>query len=201
MCIAIFQRPGKSVPDHALWEGWKTNRDGGGFAYIDPETQKVVISKGFMTFNDFVKAYRGAVETYPDSPFLIHMRVKTSGHISPTNTHPFAIKGGAMIHNGNFFTPGDKHQPNKEDLKSDTRVFAETLFNILDYDSVVAAETGVRRAIGEYQRVAFLYDDGRSHIYNEKGGYWDNDIWYSNKSCFTYGDSVFTLQHPNPETK
>lgn len=196
MCIAILAKPGRRVPEHALWEGWKGNKDGGGFAYVDPETKKVVIERGFMTYNEFLKAYSAAIEKYKDSPFLIHMRIKTSGLISPANTHPFPIKGGAMIHNGSFFTPGGKYTGPADDLKSDTRVFAETLFNILNYDDVVAAEDGIMRAVGGYNKMVFLYDDGRYHICGENMGYWDEDIWYSNRACFTYGTSVHTVSNP-----
>lgn len=198
MCIAILQKPGARVPGPALWEGWKRNSDGGGFAFVDPETKKVTIRRGFMAYNDFIKAYDEAVEAYPDSPFLIHMRVRTSGHVNGNNTHPFPVKGGAMIHNGTFFSPSGKYEGNADDRKSDTRVFAEHLFNILTYEDVVAAEAGILKAVGGYNKLAFLYDDGRYAILNEIAGWWDRDVWYSTTACFINGTKT---AHPSLEPK
>lgn len=186
MCVAIYSPSGKPVPNDMLWAGWGINGDGAGFAYVDPEAKKVVVRKGFMRYNDFQKAYAEACAAHPNTPFIVHMRIKTSGLINGNNTHPFAIKGGAMIHNGSFFTPGGKYLGPKEDLKSDTRVFAENLFNILTYEDVVAAEKDILSAVGSYNKMVFLYDDGRAHIMNEKGGVWIDDIWYSNGSCRVY---------------
>jgi predicted glutamine amidotransferase len=169
-----------------LWSGWTSNRHGAGFAYVDKKEGKVVIRKGFMLYNDFQKAYNEACEANPDTPFIVHMRIRTSGATNGNNTHPFAIKGGAMIHNGSFFTPGGKYVGPKDDEKSDTRVFAENLFNILTYEDVVAAERDILNAVGSYNKMVFLYDDGRSHIMNERDGQWIDGIWFSNGSCRVY---------------
>lgn len=186
MCVAIFSPNGKQVPNDMLYSGWTSNRDGGGFAYVDKKAGKVVIQKGFMLYNEFQKAYEKACKENPDTPFMIHMRIRTSGHTNGNNTHPFPIKGGAMIHNGNFFTPGGKYLGAKDDLKSDTRVFAENLHNILSFEDVTAAGKDILRAVGGYNKIVFLYDDARHVILNEEGGVWIDDIWYSNGSCRVY---------------
>lgn len=183
MCVAIVTKPGGKVDNASLFRGWTINSHGAGFAYVD--NGSVRIEKGFMNYNAFQTAYEKAAEKYSkDSPFLIHMRIRTSGATNRNNCHPFAIKGGAMIHNGIMFTPtGKRAGDNPADRKSDTRVFAESLFNILELESIKKAEDDIRKAVGQSNKLCFLYDDGSFHIINEKAGYWADDVWYSNGSC------------------
>lgn len=185
MCVAIFQHKGAVIPRLNLQKGFNGNRDGAGFCYVDPETQKVKIERGFMKFEALEEAYYAAVKEYGEvSPFLVHMRIRTSGHISAKNTHPFPIRGGAMIHNGTFFSPSKKYQGPTDDLKSDTRVLAEHLHDVLTYEDVLAAQERILGAVGRFNKMVFLYDDGRHLILNEKAGVWADNIWYSNSSCY-----------------
>jgi predicted glutamine amidotransferase len=183
VCIAILTEKGKSVSSASLYKGWSVNRDGAGFAYLDADG-KVQIDSGYMSYNEFEKAYRGAVEKYGNNgPMLVHMRIRSAGGFGQKNCHPFRIKGGAMIHNGTLFTPESDHDTRKPDRKSDTRIFAETFHNILDYESVKLGEKDILKAVGTYNKLVFLYDTGKYHIMNEKSGYWDDGIWYSNEGC------------------
>jgi predicted glutamine amidotransferase len=180
MCVAILQKSGE-LSGAQLYAGWRVNRDGGGFAYLDDD-KKVQISTGFMQYNDFEKAYRKVVKRYgTNGPMLVHMRIRSAGGMGPKNCHPFRIKGGAMIHNGTMFQPSE----DGKDAKSDTRIFAESLYNILDIDSVKKAERGILRSVGYHNKLCFLYDGGDYYIVNEERGYWskDNTVWFSNSSC------------------
>lgn len=182
MCIAIMTKPGAVVPPDRLWAGWLNNKDGGGFAYIDPKTKKVVVKSGFMSYNDFQKAYAEAAAEYGrEHAMLVHMRIRTSGNISRKNCHPFKIKGGALIHNGSMFNPtGDLAGP-KDDQWSDTRVFAHYFHNQLgNLDHVKRAEKDLLWAIGSHNKLCFLMDGGEYFILNEKLGNWLDDVWYSN---------------------
>lgn len=181
MCVAIVQQAGKVLTPSALKRGWDYNDDGGGFAYI--ENGKVQISKGFMRYEDFEKAYMSIANNQgKKNPMLVHMRIGTSGKNDRDNTHPFRVRGGAMIHNGIMFTPyGEAAGPNQ--CKSDTCVFAHTLHNILVKEDVKRAKSDLERAIGSGNKMAFLYDDGEYVILNDRAGFWDKGIWYSNDSC------------------
>lgn len=184
MCVAIVTKPGAILSADAIDKGFRSNKDGGGFAFVHPDEKKVKIEKGFMDVDSMKDAYFEKVKEFGEvSPFLVHMRIKTSGLISANNTHPFPVKGGAMIHNGSFFHPSKKFAGTEDDLKSDTRVFAEHLYGILTYEDVKAAQQRILAAVGGYNKIAFLYDDGRYLILNESGGHWNDDIWYSNHSC------------------
>lgn len=185
MCIALVQLPKAVIPEAQLARGWSANRDGGGFAYV--KNGKVTIEKGFMDYNSFYKAYAAAQEQYgEDSPFLVHMRIATSGSKSANNTHPFPVKGGAMIHNGILFTPTGTRAGPESDRKSDTRVVAESLYNILVLSDIKKATAGLEDAIGSGNKLCFLYDDGSTHIIGEKQGFWEKGVWHSNSSCTGY---------------
>jgi glutamine amidotransferase len=182
MCIAVLTKPGARLTENQLYRGWTGNKDGAGFCYVDDGKVKIV--KGFLEFKAFNKSYSDAVEKFgEDSPFLVHMRIRTSGHVNAANCHPFAIQGGALIHNGMMFTPTGDRAGTLTDRKSDTRVFAESLYNILKLEHVKKAESGIRKAIGGGNKVAFLYDDKSYHIIGEDLGFWREDVWHSNNSC------------------
>lgn len=180
MCVAIVQQAHARLDRPALLAGWNQNPHGAGMAYV--VDGKVRIDKGYMTYDSFLKAYEQAVDRYGStSAFLIHMRIRTSGDTDKHNTHPFAVKGGAMIHNGILFTPTGKHAEGKK-KPSDTKVVANTLHNLLVKEDIILAKPEIERVIG-YNKFAFLYDDGEFVIMNEELGDWDRGIWYSNNSC------------------
>lgn len=183
MCVAIVTKEGAVIPSNTLLEGWKNNPHGGGFAFVDDDHQ-VVIKKGYMKFSDFVQSYEHAAAKFADrSPFLVHMRIRTSGDTSPSNCHPFKVKDGAMIHNGVLFTPAGSRAGTETDRKSDTRVFAESLHNILRLEHIKKVSDKLRYAVGEYNKLCFLNKDKEYHIVGESSGYWSDNIWYSNLSC------------------
>lgn len=189
MCIAIVTKQGARLTPEQIAAGWRSNRDGAGVAYV--KEGKVVIDKGYLQLDKFQDAYARLADQFSDeSPFLVHMRIGTSGHKdSPNNTHPFEVKTqrgprGAMIHNGVLFTPtGDWVGPSN-DRKSDTRVVCEALGNILQLEDVLRAKERISRVIGTGNKFAFLYDDKTTVILNEDQGVWKDNIWFSNSwSC------------------
>lgn len=177
MCIAIVAQKNAVVSDEELAEGWLRNSHGAGFAFV--KKGKVVIKKGFMEFAPFLKAYKSAAKKYSgSSSFLIHMRIRTSGTTDESNTHPFPIKDGAMIHNGILFSPYSDPQN-----RSDTRIVAESLFEKLTQDYVTLARDKLEDILGN-NKFAMLYNNGEYVILNEDDGHWENGIWFSNSySC------------------
>lgn len=187
MCVAIVQKIGAVIDNRNLYEGWISNKDGGGFAYVDRNTNKVVIKSGFLEYNKFQKAYEAAVLEHGDqSPMLVHMRIRTSGDVSEKNCHPFRIRGGALIHNGIMFTPTGTLAGRASDKKSDTRIFCDVFHNALIPAHVRLAEKGILSAIGGHNKLCMLYDTREYIILNEGAGYWKDDVWYSNRSCEIY---------------
>ncbi len=175
MCIAILKLPNGTVTSEQLARGFSRNRDGGGFAYV--KDGKVIVNKGHMQLKDFIAAYEAALESAPDSKFLIHFRIATAGKITADNTHPFKLRGGALIHNGSFFWNGYEAE------KSDTRIVAEKLDEtLLTKSDWFLSKSNLEQAVS-YNKVVVLFDDGDHLILNEKGGDWIDNVWYSNSSC------------------
>lgn len=175
MCLAIFKPAKVKIPEERLSNGWISNPDGAGFAYVD--RGKVVVEKGFMNLKDFLAAYKKTTEKFKSSPFLVHFRIRSMGDKTADNTHPFRIKDGVMIHNGGFDGTGAQHQTGP----SDTRLFAQRFGDLFTFETLDKHKKDFEEAIG-WNKVAILYDDGKHIILNETKGEWVDDVWYSNFS-------------------
>jgi hypothetical protein len=174
MCIAIFKPAGKEMKVEHLHQSWIGNSDGAGFAFI--KDGEVVISKGYMTYKEFESAYLEAEFMFPDSPFLIHFRIRSMGERDAENTHPFKLPdGGALIHNGTISGTGAQYLVGK----SDTALFVEKYGKALTYDIVEKEKLYIETSI-DYNKLVILYPDGRHHILNKEYGVEHNGIWYSN---------------------
>lgn len=94
MCVAIYKPRGVETPSlDTLRKCWDTNPDGGGFAMRIENKSKYSfqICKGFMTWDEFCKAYEDyKLASFNDDLFL-HFRIATHGGVCPGNTHPFPI--------------------------------------------------------------------------------------------------------------
>lgn len=144
-----------------------------------------------MTFDEFYSAYEKTLAEFPESPFLIHFRIATSGPADKTNTHPFLVGGGALIHNGVLFSPptGTK--------RSDTNIFAEWMTRRLtDKDAWVLNKEKVEELIGKWNKIAVLFKDGTIVICNEKEGNWENNVWYSNTYSYSQGSGWMGVSRP-----
>lgn len=84
MCVIAVSK-GEKLSIDCLQSMWMHNSDGAGIAYV--QENQVVVTKGFMTFGDFLQAYNNI----PTSPHVIHFRLATHGSITPQFTHPFRI--------------------------------------------------------------------------------------------------------------
>ena len=189
MCIAIYKPADKQLTKRAAKNSFENNRDGAGFAYVTDDG-KIVIEKGFFRFRRFWKSFRIA----QDKAALVHFRIKTEGSVCADNCHPFQVNNGlVMAHNGCLPVTVPK-----DDDRSDTRVFVEDWIrpriekwpDFLD-DEVIRIM--IEDFIGKGNKLVFLRNDGEYLIINESAGWWDEGIWYSNKS-YSYVRS--TLSKP-----
>lgn len=184
MCLAIAARAGKRIPENHIRQGWARNSHGAGIAYID-SAGEIAISKGHMTLKALLEAYDKAWEANQNSPFLLHLRYRTAGANNAENTHPFAGKYGAMIHNGHFGMLGDSYK------KSDTAEFAEVLASVPE-DKLREVLNKLRSHIGR-NKLAFLLPKSRELvIFPNAEGHWNDGIWYSNDQYVERTHSVGT---------
>jgi hypothetical protein len=177
MCLAIYKPGSIVIPEAYLKEGWDSNPDGAGFAFVSTATKRVVVHKGFMKRKEFLDAYANVSGDNPKAPFLIHFRIRTMGWKNGENTHPFPIAGGVLIHNGGFSGTDAMYDTGP----SDTALFAKKYGPYMTYDRVNKHKSEWEKAIG-YNKVALLYDDGRHIILNNPGWTECEGAWYSNNS-------------------
>lgn len=173
MCVAIFKPPSVKIDDATLRAAWHTNSHGAGFAYL--KKGKVKISKGYMTYDEFKTAWDIHTTRHPGSPFLLHFRIRTQGALDQDRTHPFEVANGAVIHNGSINGTGVSYNDNE----SDTSTFAKKLGPKLTYEFVSKHKAELDSALG-WNKLVFLYNNGKHVIINENSGAWRNGAWFSN---------------------
>jgi hypothetical protein len=175
MCVIALQLPGLELSGNKFRNCWSSNPDGGGYCFI--EDGKVVIRKGYFDMKSMLTDYRKDVDEHPDSTFIIHFRIKTTGKICERNTHPHRVRDDlAMAHNGHITGYGN----NK---KSDTLQFAIKILRQLPdgwEDSEAALELIEGYLSGD--KMVLLKGDGSYAILNEHLGEWDkhSGLWFSN---------------------
>lgn len=182
VCLAIVKPKDAIIPIEYLQQGWIANPNGGGYAFVHEGS--VIIRKGYMKLRDWLAAYNTDLHANLDSPFLIHFRITSLGESSEKYTHPFAVAGGALIHNGTMSGTGAKYGEGP----SDTAIFTERYARHLTFDIIQANRPDWDDAL-RGNKVATLYNDGRYQIINEQDGKWEDGVWYSNTSHKSYWSS------------
>lgn len=98
MCVIATSYKGFDVPANPVMKDmYDYNPDGAGFAYA--LNKRVYVEKGFMTYEDFLKALNDLQtklkdrynKTLKDISIMFHFRIGTHGPNSPQLTHPFPI--------------------------------------------------------------------------------------------------------------
>jgi hypothetical protein len=180
MCIAIVKPADKDIDKGTLEICADNNPDGCGFAYINVDHKGVrrIKTKKALFFNDFWTKYERAVKQNPESPFLIHFRIKTHGKVDVANCHPFRIdRNHVFIHNGII------HGVDNHETMSDTRVFNQDVLRILPKNW--NKNSGVKKLIEDFighSKLAVLDIDGNVNIFNQHKGDVVDGVWYSNDS-------------------
>jgi predicted glutamine amidotransferase len=87
------------APDSLELQG-RRNVDGSGIGFFDPAGVPVLDKEPEPAFRD--KAFIRAAKQAESSAFIAHVRWATAGGRTVLNTHPFAMHGRIMAHNGGF---------------------------------------------------------------------------------------------------
>jgi predicted glutamine amidotransferase len=141
MCVVAVKNSGVQFPSDDLMKAmWDSNSDGAGFMYT--ENGKVHIEKGFMKYEDLMRAVadlKSRVDIV-NTPVVLHFRITTHGGTSPQNTHPFPISSNekylkaldltcslGMVHNGIISSV----VVDKEAKMSDTMVYIQEVLSPL----------------------------------------------------------------------
>jgi predicted glutamine amidotransferase len=76
------------------------NVDGSGIGFFDPAGAPVLDKQPEPAFRD--REFARAAQHAESSAFVAHVRMATAGGRTVANTHPFAMHGRIMAHNGGF---------------------------------------------------------------------------------------------------
>jgi hypothetical protein len=175
MCIIAAIPQGKQISKATLKRCWENNQHGGGFMYSDGN--KIIIYKELTSFKRYYRAFIEAKEKYSKSAFVCHFRISTHGKINEDNCHPFHVYDKlGFCHNGII-----RNAPTSNNY-SDTFMFNETILkmmpkNFLSNPSIMVL---IQEYIGSGSKLCFLSSDSKLTFVNEKAGYWDKGVWYSN---------------------
>lgn len=105
MCIIIAkEKHGRLPKEEELKNSFEYNSDGAGFMYVD--NGKVVIDKGYMKYETFIKHYKKLLQKYnnfKNKSLVIHCRIGTSGKNIKGNTHPYPITNNTNLLRKTFY--------------------------------------------------------------------------------------------------
>lgn len=204
MCIAVAKPKGIKRPSNEIFkECFDNNKDGAGFAFaLDG---RVVISKGYMTYDDYIKAIEDLEKNVnlEEIAMLYHFRIGTQGGNVGGNTHPFPLSSKVeelkaetlitdicMIHNGIISETSSYDYKKAFPELSDTQIFCseflEEIKTVYGIDKMFESKL-VDKLIKTYKgtgKFGFLTNIGDIVMYGE----WieDGGVYYSNK---TYKES------------
>ena len=89
MCIICVSRPGVRLPNRTeIEEMFFNNPHGAGYMFA--RDGRVIIHKGFMNIDDFLRAFESEGLTEKDS-VVCHFRISTQAGVNPEMTHPFPL--------------------------------------------------------------------------------------------------------------
>ena len=130
MCVIAVSKRGVRQPSlQQIRQMFKSNPHGAGYMYA--RDGRVIIHKGYMDCEEFVRAID--MENFTvDDPVVYHFRIATQAGVNPEMTHPFPLTNNrdfcekldlscsvGIAHNGIIHMTSD----NKETRFSDTVIF------------------------------------------------------------------------------
>lgn len=188
MCVILVKEKGIELPTKKVLKCcWERNPDGAGFMFND--YGKVVIMKGFMTFEEFYLRLQTANEFYhlKEKGLVIHFRIATSGLKDKGNCHPYPISNDNLDLRKSFITTelGIAHNGiirsynGKNNILNDTQLFIKNdLFELNSLDKKF------------YKNVIFqsmierLIDGSRLVFLNKKGKIIKLGNWFHNGNYY-----------------
>lgn len=187
MCVLVVCKPNHTPTKAELTKGACANPHGFGFAIV---ADGKIISERSMSYKKSIARFLELREQYPEGYAMWHARYATHGVKNEANCHPFQVGGSDLTylaHNGIL----DVDIP-QGDKRSDTRVFAEDI--LPQFGGVSALDNGtIWNMVSSWasgSKIAVLTVDPSAqyemYLVNEKLGYWDDGVWFSNNACKLY---------------
>lgn len=207
MCVICAKPVGVKLPDDSTFHTmWTSNPDGAGIMYT--QNGKVVIDKGYMTWNDFDKRLQELKEKLDTTktPMVFHFRIGTHGGNIAANTHPFPISDSikmlqklrcdtaiGVAHNGII-----PIEPRQKDISDTMEYIASQLAPLYRYDKTFYKKQDLMLMIENaiHSKMAFLTANGE--IYTIGAFINENGVLYSNSSYCSYGMYRTSTMHVWP---
>lgn len=203
MCIIIAKDKKSRLPkEEELRNSFIYNSDGAGFMYVD--NGKVVIDKGYMNWEDFIKRYYVLLAKYNDfknKSLVIHCRIGTSGKNIKDNTHPYPITNSTrllkttklsncdigIVHNGIIRDYGTT------DGLNDTQEYISTfLYPIYESKKDFYKDKGLVRGIKTMTNSKFAILDKEDKIHYIGDFIDDDGLKFSNNSYISYSSRYYS---------
>lgn len=205
MCIIVSKSIGIEPPSkRTLMNCFNYNSDGAGFMIA--LNNEVLINKGFMSFDDFWKAYNEFLTTLKvnakDVAIVYHFRITTQGGVKQGLTHPYPITSSyddmrllrakckiALAHNGiiQAYTAAREYDHKTKTFKdnhldyNDTMTFIKKCVNVvLRGDVALLKDKATCELLGEVAKSKLAILDHTGHIALIGHFIEDNGIFYSN---------------------
>lgn len=183
MCLLVVCKPNATPKRDELHQGACSNPHGYGFAIVAGDK---IITERSMSAKKSIKRFLELRKQYPNGYAMWHARYATHGVKNESNCHPFQVGNDPLsyvAHNGVLDTFIDK-----DDKRSDTRVFAEDTLPKIGGVAALNDENVYRMveawATGSKIAILSLNPDAEYELYliNGQLGEWVDDVWWSNKS-------------------
>lgn len=177
----------------------KTNKDGGGIAWI--ENDKVHWIKGITADQIYDLLQTGSIK----KPFIVHFRIASIGKIEPSLCHPFPVEPNVsleiegmadkvLFHNGHWSEFSDTAL---KAVISSNKVFPEGSISdsrVLAWLASIYGES-ILNFIPSHNRIAILDKDGIRYYgdswKNHNGILCSNDIPFESQAVMYYGNPYY----------
>lgn len=202
MCMLCVMEPGKVPTRDELENTALNNPHGFGYAI---HVGDAIINNRNMNADMMISEFLAVRETFKDGYAIWHARYATHGSSTLDNCHPFKVgkdERTYLAHNGvlDVMIPKDDH-------RSDTRVFAESILPAMG-GSKVLDDPYVFDMLETYtkgSKVAVLTCNPVNkypvYILNEHLGKWDDGVWWSNDTHKLYDySSYYTIGKKSPSS-
>ncbi len=194
MCIAVYKPQNVRMPSiDTLKTCFKNNPDGAG--YMFPCNDKVLIKKGFMTFEDFYRNLSDDIDMYGDYiPYVLHFRISTQAGVRADCCHPFPLSKDMenlrrLVISSNYGVAHNGIISMTSSGFSKTITYSDTMEFIRDYLSLLIKSRDWYKDKDKKTLIERMISGSRLAIMDSKGhceliGDWitDDGIYYSNSS-------------------
>nr|DAH13537.1 MAG TPA: YafJ [Caudoviricetes sp.] len=197
MCIIIVANKNKKIPNEYIKLASELNR--AGFGISASVNNRLFVYKSISTNSDDIIKLYNSIRQIATGDIVLHFRLATHGGISDKLCHPFHVnKDLVMFHNGvmrdsvSGYNGYDKNE-------SDTKAFVNNVLKNFKkgFQNNKTIMNMISTSVGEYNRLCFLDNTGRTNYTSSDKWVEYNGILYSNPDIFYEGDNY---RYINPAT-